>query len=293
MATIIDIWEVGDRETSEESSSRGPVRNQMQYFDCEVAKGDESIDHNEILADSRVPARGEVCPWDSTSVCRKRNVKQDSEQPFLFHITINYSNQPLADEEPDRTDEENPLLIPADVSWDSEEVREALTKDLDDKRIVNSAGQRFETAVEAVRRRRVITIVKNFGTWDDSVAEAHEECVNLVTFLGKPPGTVFCKRITARRVYQSSIYFYPVTFIFVHDKLGWKARVTDVGTAKAIAFDVNGNATEWEAFTDSSGTPLTSAVLLNGAGAKLTAGVPYVHEFRVHNAIDHNGLDLL
>jgi len=40
---------------------------------------------------------------------------------------VHYSNQALGGEEPDRTDDDNPLNHAADISWDSEEVREALT----------------------------------------------------------------------------------------------------------------------------------------------------------------------
>lgn len=292
MPTILDIWEIGDRESSAESSGRGPVRNHARYFDCLVAEGDEEIDHGLILNDIRVPARGSLCPWDSSSVCRKRAVKQDADTPRLFHITLNYSNQPLSGEEPDRTEQENPLDIPADISWDSEEVREAATKDLDNKPFMNSSRQRFETAVEIVRRRRVITIVKNFATWNDSIAEQYEETVNLTTFLNKPPETVFCRRISARRVYQSNMYFYPVTFIFVHDIFGWKARVVDTGTA-LLTLSSSGKPI-WEAITDSSGVPVTQPVFLNGAGNLLQGAnpVPYVHEFRVHNKANFNLIGL-
>lgn len=292
MATILDIWEEGDRESSEESSMRGPVRTGTMHFSCQVAEGSETISHAEIKADSRVPKRNDTCPWDSVCVCRKIDVRQDGDFPQLFKIDVFYSNQPLGGEEPDRTDDDNPLNHAADISWDSEEVREALTKDLDNKRIVNSAGQRFETAVEAVRRRRVITVVKNLETWNDSIAIAFEECVNSAAFLGYAARTVMCKKIAARRVFSSNMYYFQVTFIFVWDRLGWKTRVVDIGRAKAITFDVNGNASEWEAFTDNSGIPLTSDVLLNGSGAKLTAATPYIHEFRVHNEANFASLPL-
>lgn len=291
MATILDIWEAGDRESSEESSARGPVRNHAQYFDCQVELGDEEIDHGDIYADSRVPARGDICPWDSTSVCRKRSIKQDAEQPWLFHITINYSNQPLGGEEPDRTADDNPLNHAADVSWDSEEVREALTKDLDNKPILNTAHQRYETTIEAVRRRRVITIVKNLATWNDSIAVAYEETVNSAGFLGYAAGTVMCKKISARRVFSSNMYYYQVTFIFVWDRLGWKTRVTSVGTQELVA---TSPAMKWRAITDEAGTPITQPVLLTSAGLRATGNppTPYIQEFRVHNEANFNALPL-
>lgn len=291
MATILDIWEEGERESGEESSARGPVRTGTQHFGCVVAEGDETISHAEIKADSRVPKRNDTCPWDFTCVCRKIDVKQDSDFPQLFHITIFYSNQPLGGEEPDRTDDDNPLNHPADIFWDSEEVREALTKDLDNKPIINSALQRFETAVEAVRRRRVITIVKNLETWNDSIAVAFEECVNSGAFLGYSARTVMCRKIAARRVFSSNMYYFQVTFIFVWDRLGWKTRVVDVGTAELVSSTPS---LVWREIGFNSGTPMTGGVLLNGSGLKATGNppTPYIHEFRVHNEANFASLPL-
>lgn len=290
MATILDIWEEGDRETSVESTGRGPVRNHTMYFACQVAEGDEAIDFAEIFDDPRVPARGSLCPWDFTSICRKRRIKQNSETPNLFQIVIEYSNQALAGEEPDRTEEDNPLAHPADVSWDSEEVREAITKDLDNKPIINSAMQRFETAVEIVRRRRVITIVKNFATWNDTIAEVYEECVNSVAFLGKPAGEVYCRRISARRVFGSNIYYYPVTFVFVWDRFGWKTRVVDIGNAELVST----SPMKWKEINYTSGQGNVGGVLLNGSGLRATGNppTPYIHEFRVHNTANFNLIGL-
>lgn len=292
MATILDIWETGERESSEESSSRGPVRTATQYFDCLVAEGSEEISHSEIKADSRVPKRNDTCPWDVVCVCRKVDVKQDGEFPQLFHIVVHYSNQALGGEEPDRTDDDNPLNHAADISWDSEEVREALTKDLDDKPILNSAFQAYSQAVEAVRRRRVITIVKNLETWNDSIAIAYEECVNDAIFLGYAVRTVMCKKIAARRMFSSNMYYFQVTFIFVWDRLGWKTRVTDAG--KYYINKVPPLPDEIYPILDRYGTPTSEDRLLNGSGAPATGDppTPFIQEYRVHNEASFNALPL-
>lgn len=289
---IISVWDEGDIEHSEETTGRGPVRIPVRKYGVEAEPGD---DPHEIMAaiitHPGIPSRLALCPWDVTSICRSRKITQDSDAPWIFHVELQYSNQPLDGEKPDQDNDENPLNRPSDISWDSEEVLEALTKDLDNVPILNSARQCYSQAVTAERRRRVITIVKNQETYNDITAEAYEGCVNSVSFLSKAAGKVYCKKISARRTFESNIYFFVVTYVFVYDSLGWKTRVVDVGTAEWIDF---GDGYVHVPIHNNDGSNITAEVLLNGSGLRATGSppTPYIKEYRTKNTANFNDLNL-
>lgn len=290
---IIEVWEEDGIEHGDETSGRGPVRRPVRKFGVEAEPGDDP--HTimaAIIVHPDIPSRLSLCPWDVTSICRSRKITQNSEAPWVFHVEIQYSNQPLDGEKPDQDNDDNPLNRAADVSWDSEEVIEALLRDLDGKPILNSAYQQFATTITAIRRRRVITIVKNQETYNDATAEAYEGCVNSVSFLSKAVGTVWCKKISAVRVFESNIYFYRVTYVFVYDPLGWKTRVVDAGTS--YINKVPPLPDEITPFRNVDGTPITGEKLLDGEGGPAWGDPPtptYI-EFRVMNEANFNDLNL-
>lgn len=287
---ILEIWEAGERGGGDESSIRGPVRNYTRKFGVRVSEGSEAGDHEDFMNNASIPSRLSLYPHDPLSICRRRRFDQDSEEPWLYWVTCDYSNQPLDGERPDEHEDPNPLNRPADISWDSEEVRIAVYKDLDGKPILNTAHQKYETALEVEYRRRVITIVKNYATYDDSTAENYENKVSSAIFLNKAAGTVYCKRISARRMFEGNIYFFQVMFQFMWDVRGWKANLVSVGNQELVST----SPMKWKPITDNGGIPISTPVLLTNTGTKASGNppTPYVQEYRVKDVVDFNGLGI-
>ena len=297
--TFLDTWEMSELECTEESTGKGPRIVWNQDWGIEVDDSPVGYSAHEAMAAIRasalLPRRNDLCPADSTCICRQRKLKQSDEKTNYFILSVQYSNQPLDGEIPDQNDPttaENPLNRPAEISWHSEEVRQVMYKDLDGVYVGNSAGQKFEQAIERTRRRRIITITKNYSSWNDTIAEAYEDKVSTETFLNKPAGTIWCKEISASRRYESNMYIFPVTFVFAWDKLGWKIKVVESGTQELHDF---GDGPVLISIKEKGGTPITTPVYLNSSGAR-TPGPPFtptITEYRDKDTADFNALSLL
>ncbi|MFN9291365.1 MAG: hypothetical protein ACK6EB_25105, partial [Planctomyces sp.] len=71
---------------------------------------------------------------------------------------------------------ENPLVQPAQISWDGENFEEVAIFDRDNKAVLNSAGDPFEGLFRE-RTRRIISIVKNVAAVPDWIITS-EDAVN-------------------------------------------------------------------------------------------------------------------
>lgn len=113
--------------------------------------------------------------------------------PVLWKVAIEYggfTGPTLAD---------SPLLQPAIIGYDDVETEEEIDEDYDGNPILTAAFEPVR-GIKAVFCDRVITIKKNWATFDDYVASAYRRSVNSDTFLGWPAGTAKLMKLSAQQV---------------------------------------------------------------------------------------------
>ncbi len=86
-----------------------------------------------------------------------RKVTQDDGAPRKWTIEAEYSSKPIKENE----SEENPLNRPARIRWRTANYRQAIWKDINDKAILNSAGDYFDPPVEVDRAYWTVSVSKN------------------------------------------------------------------------------------------------------------------------------------
>ncbi len=184
---------------------------------------------------------------------------------------------------------ENPLLRPAEFSWDSEEVMLPLTQDRAGNAVVNSAGFPFDPPLEYEAVRPVLTVVKNMplAAINASFIQNRNNHLNSVDWMGFPAKTLKLK-VSARSAYENGIWYWATTYIFRVKIDGWNpVRVLDAGYEE---LDPGGT---WLTIRDENGAPVSRPWLLDGAGIALTPGDPEEYlEFTVYGEFDFAELGL-
>lgn len=110
--------------------------------------------------------------------------------------------------------QENPLLRPADISWDTEEVLVPAEQDAIGQQVGTTAGERFDPPVETEQLRLVLVIEKNLPSFDALVALSYTNTVNDRPFFGVGTGKVLLKKWKANRVFENGRIFWRHHFEF-------------------------------------------------------------------------------
>lgn len=108
--------------------------------------------------------------------------------------------------------DDDPLLEPADVTWNSAVVTELLEKDLDDKALVNAAGEPFDPPVEIDDYMLECTIVRNVADWNPLTAHRYYGKINSDQFRIDrwtfPKETARMTQWTGKKLYHQDCSFY-------------------------------------------------------------------------------------
>lgn len=255
-------------------------------------------------------APGVPIPWspyvaanglaDLGSWCREVTVKQDVADPYLWRLTAHYSS---VVERPDVNQVENPLLRPADISWDTVTLERPAFTDLDGVAILTEAKDRFDPPVMLEERRLQLTVTRNQATYDALGYAMYENAVNDDTFLGFLPGRVKVTSIKGQRRWENGVLYWQATFQFqirvkfddADVTLGdaekslraWKVKVLHQGFHEMVA----GKRVH---ATDPRGRPTPVPVLLDAAGAKIDPAVdqPYFLTFTLYPSLPFANLQL-
>ena len=116
--------------------------------------------------------------------------------------------------------------------WDLQTIiqQRYITKDKNNKLIVNAAGQPFDGGVpvdvrlgQATAKLKVLT-----ADFDKSVVMKHSGKLNSSTYLGAAAGTLQVD-ISASQAVEGSYDFFNVTYVFTYDPLGHQPKPANVG----------------------------------------------------------------
>jgi hypothetical protein len=202
--------------------------------------------------------------------CRHIKAEQDKGAPFKWIVTAEYSSEPLNQADKDEVKEENPLLRPARIKWSTNKYLKSIDKDINGLAIVNSVGDYFDPPVEVDRSHWTATIQKNVD-WVPSWILDYDNPINSKAFniqgIQVDPYKAKLDEIEISEPQEQNGYEFVVfTFKLEFRAEGYKVKVLDQGFRKFFgAVDpkiVNA--------TDDNGAQVTSPILLDGKGYRLS-----------------------
>jgi hypothetical protein len=249
---------------------------------------------------------------------------EEEEFPYRFIVHVTYSSRiwdeiarrggtPPASGQGDggggsSSQADNPLLAPAEVSYDFQDSVNVTGSDLDGQLIVNSVGDRFSPTLEIHEAIIVITISTNVLNYRPAFFLPYYNAVNSVSFLDFEPHMVLCMGIKGQRAFWNQVRYYKATGVFhvwtrvlkiVESQFQLPARLVgwqiDEAPLDHGAWERKVGATKKSQILR-SGVPVADA-LLNGAGVDagetgkpiylLAAGVN-TPRFRLRKRMDFN-----
>jgi hypothetical protein len=278
MATVSvhEIWQPGRQGSIDENG----VRRYTRYFRVEldniVADPLEATTSGLLpaLFSSYIGANGAV---DIGATCRSITPKQDSQNPFFYEITYEYSSERIATKFGDnplsgytggsqsqgQASDANPLLRPPEISGDMQEYQKPMIRDTEGKPPCASNKEKFENAIMIDDSRPIVTYVRNEAAFTYATWVLYNNAINKFIFNGRPARTVRCK-IRWRKVLETGVWFYQVTYDFSIKDETWDLEELDQGT-----YELEANGNHKAILDETTAHPITSPVLLDGAGRKL------------------------
>jgi hypothetical protein len=198
----------------------------------------------------------------------------------------------------------NPLLQPADISWQTVKFQEPVRFSANGLPLMSSAKEQFIPPVMRDQTRLVLVLEKNLATYDASTYQLFFDKVNSLDWiLGIQKGTCKCDGITGKSVMDRGIFYYKVrgTFHIIDfpDVLppnlqnaglqtAWDKVLLDEGSQY---LDANGNLSTL--VTQKTGLPVNGRFLLDGTGHALPpGGQPVYFDYIVYDTIDFHALQL-
>jgi hypothetical protein len=260
-----------------------------------------------------LPRLGESHPEDFSAVVVKVSPEQQSEDPRLWRVTIEYDTQPSvpaaqqptdADSGSEAPEEEKPGDKPENPTERLPEWKVTFEKTAEPRRysqnatdpttfdnpILNSAKLPFDPPVMVEVARPVVAVTFNLPRFSLVKAQNLVDTVNKTTWRGLAPRVARLSGIEAGTEAENGITFWKVTYTFSIKWDTWDLRVLDCGYAEYQPADPgHGHPATWVKIRDPFGSEATEPVPLDGGGRRLTPGQPPVYlAFKVYRELDFN-----
>lgn len=175
-----------------------------------------------------------------------RNITITNYEPYAgWQVAVGYSNESEL--------RENPLDDPAVITFDDEQYQKPITKDLDGKAIVNTAGDPYDPPPMIDDGRISVTITKNLPdipTWWLS----YKDVVNSDTFTVRglsvsPRLAKIQRRSISDWKYRNDIRYLEVSLTIHLDEDGWNVKPLNAGFRRKF----NGDERELITMTNENG----------------------------------------
>lgn len=258
--------------TTESDASVSKDFRALDYLPIELYTFTTSPDATDLDAytASGLPAPGQLYPGTFNVYAERAQLKRLS--PILWQAIVRYKGAVDSSGGP----ASNPLDQAAIVDWDDVEIEEEIDQDFDGNPIQTPTGEKI-FGVKASFYDSIARVQKNMLLFDNYTASAYRRAVNSDTFLGWPPGTVRCKKLSAKSIKNE---YYSVTGIFqcripynTTAAKAWYSRVRLEGFEHFIS--LYGSVKKVRA-VDKLKQPTTKPVLLDENGFRLPEGDPPV-----------------
>lgn len=259
IAGLTEKW--SQRDSSFDVSSRRSRRT------FEVVLDDPLTPDTEILAAAKdgvaIPKYAEKYPGDFWKVVRSVRITA-RRGPMLVDVEAEYESVGVSG---DPSSIEDPIGQKADVEWDFVDVEFPATLDADDKPITTVVGEPYKD-VTITDSDLLLRISMNESSYNATLAATFKNAINADNFIGFAPGTVKCNKITGRRVWNGTSFYWRTTYEFQIRLIGWQIPMLHAGTRKFVK-DANGKvqvvAIKYTS-GDSVGQPISEPVLLSEDG---------------------------
>jgi hypothetical protein len=233
-----------------------------------------------------IPRVGQRHPADPTAVCR--TVEPKAISPHYFRVTASYYTPSGGTNEQGET--VNPLDLPPEVSYGYESIMQMVDVDLDDKAIVNAAGEPFDPLPEVTVYLPVLRVTRNETAFPANIARDYgggRGAVNSDSFRGWPKGTALCRPITGADQRAGEIIYCRVAYEIVFDSNGWQPRPLNMGYRELVGGKL-------VVIKDKDGQAVSQPVALNANGTAKAPGaaVDRAGPFKVHPELPFNVLGL-
>lgn len=240
-----------------------------------------------------IPRIGDNYPGSLFVFCEGLSLQRVS--PILTIVSVNYKGEigPTGEED-------SPLNAPPEISWSDTETDEPTDEDIDGKPIVNVNGEPIDGVTMKIADN-VVTIKRNFLTFNPYITGQYRHSVSSDAFLGYPAGTARLIRYSAKNsFYQDNLTYWEVTGsiqfrlgIRTTDDKAWYKRVRNEGFYEKIT-DPYSNQQILVQARDDNGKPVTRPVLLKEDGTRET-NPDNAHwlEFPVYRSLPYNALGLI
>lgn len=231
MATVIG-------ELARERSLSGKVAETDSYTRCFLVK---TNDPSESLIDiSNAPGikLKSSHPENSAIKAMEYDVKSVDDSGLLYQVSFKYYAMPpdVGEDGGGQGDLGGPEGFSKVPVWSggSSVSSQAINRDRDGEKIVNSAGDPLEdvTADVAEFRLSLTTYAANSAAWAPKVLE-YTNAVNSDQWNGGAPGTWKCQGASAQLVVESAggmeFRIWELTFEFAYKASGWQLKLMDIG----------------------------------------------------------------
>lgn len=203
-----------DSEGTSGTRNRKGERTYVRNFTvtCTVLGDDSGV----VLADPRLPRmwmpyatpQGFV---DFGCWCEDITATRVKKGATTFKVVARYSNKL---DRPDIQQIENPLLRPADISWDTNSTAVPALTDADGNTYRNSAGDPFDPPIEENVRSLVLRITRNQAEYDPLFYIDYEDSTNDAVFMNFKKGAVRCIHIKGTRAFENGMFYWKVDMQF-------------------------------------------------------------------------------
>ena len=235
-------------------------------------------------------------------ICHNLSITQDTTGPLVWNATATYSSRPVTELQANQTEATDPLSRRAAFSWSTNHYQQAITKDVDGKGIVNSAGDPYDPPVEIQRSRAVCTISKNVVQIPGWILN-YENAINSDTFIidgltvpqyaarlsGIGLSEIKREKIAAGIEFQYRTFSCRLEF---NRDLWFPHKVLDMGYRRKDPNDSTKRIPIYEEGTSSS-RPVTTPRLLDGSGGMLanpTQDNAVFRQFSVYPKLPFNAI---
>jgi len=260
------------------------VRSAYQVI---VSPGDEV---GVILSSPLLPQIGSLLAGTSFVVCRSHTPTCVS--PILWVVEVEHNGKVGPGGEND-----NPLNAPPEITWSDAETDEAIDEDIDGNPIVTINLEPIDGLTMKLADN-IVTIKRNFVTFNAFGTSTYRHSVNSDTFLGYPPGTARLTKYSAKNVAGTPVLpwgYWEVTAtvqfrrgIRTTDARAWWKRVRHEG------FYVLNADSQIVRAVDANKQPTQKPVLLTSTGTRETnpANAHWL-EFQVYSSLPYSTLGLI
>lgn len=318
MATVRSIKEIEKRGGNVDVQA---LRNYTRTF--RVVTDDATAGTLFVRTATGVPRIGDPfvdrTSFDNGSICVDVDAQPEGDDPFAWLIVCKYSSGgalsdyggssggSTAPGDPTQWNQ-NPLLRPAVIKWDSIKFMEPVEQagfwgtdplvppqpPLDTAREapLNSALKPFVPVPEKESSHRILIIERNETTFREQMAEDYEDAVNTDVFMGRPARKWKCEKINGDWQFENNVFFWRVHYEFQLKRDGWHpVKILDRGYEELLPRQPGEVDFKWKKFMTTNAVP--EERLLNGQGrARPIDGVIVYRYFKFWTELPFGPLNL-